>query len=53
MALKKRKPAKPADVSKWPVVKTLGGDKAQLKKFKNGHWQFLVDGKPFPIRAVT
>jgi hypothetical protein len=24
-----------------------------LKQYKNRHWQLLVDGKPFPIRAVT
>jgi Glycosyl hydrolases family 2, TIM barrel domain len=53
VAVKKRKEPKPVDLSKLDVVKTIGGPKVQLKQFSNRHWQFLVDGKPFPIKAVT
>lgn len=49
------KPEKPVtvDLSKMEVVKTVGGPKSQLRQYANRHWQFFVDGKPFPVRAIT
>ncbi len=44
---------KPENLSKLKVTKTVGGPAVQLKQYENKHWQFFVDGKPFPIRAVT
>lgn len=35
------------------VQKTIGKGKVRLVQYKNGHWQLMVDGKPFMIKAVT
>jgi len=53
VAVKKRTPEKPVNLAKLKVTKTVGGPKFQLKRYSNGHWQFFVDGKPFPIKALT
>ncbi len=53
IALKKPEPPKTINVAKMDVIKTVGGPRFQLKEYKNKHWQFFVDGKPFPIRAIT
>ncbi|RKY30428.1 MAG: hypothetical protein DRP74_07060 [Candidatus Omnitrophota bacterium] len=34
------------------VIKTKG-EKIQLVKYKNGHWQLLVEEKPFVIKGIT
>jgi len=44
---------KEVNLAKLPVVKTIGGPKIQLRKYKNGHWQLFVDGKPFVIRGIN
>ncbi len=53
VAVKSRKSPKPIDLSKLKVVKEVGGPVVQLKKYENGHWQLLVQGKPFPVKAIT
>lgn len=53
VAVKKRSEEKPVNLAKLAVRKTVGGPRVQLKQYENGHWQFLVEGKPFPIRAIT
>jgi beta-glucuronidase len=53
VALKKPERPKKINVAKMAVIKTVGGDRFQLREYKNKHWQFFVDGKPFPIRAMT
>ncbi len=53
VALKKPETPKFVDVSKMKVIKTVGGPGFQLRQYKNRHWQFFVDGKPFQIRAMT
>ncbi|HRZ67170.1 MAG TPA: glycoside hydrolase family 2 TIM barrel-domain containing protein, partial [Candidatus Omnitrophota bacterium] len=42
-----------ADLSKLKVVKKAGGAHVSLVKYENGHWQLLVDGKPFPMKAMA
>lgn len=44
---------KRVDVSKLQVVKNRGSGSPQLVQFKNGHWQFQLDGKPFMVKAVA
>ncbi len=51
--VKRRTEAKPIDVSKLEVIKTVGGPKIQLKQYANKHWQLFVDGKPFMMKAIT
>jgi len=51
--VRKRKKLKSIKLKKRHVFKTVGGPQIQLKKYKNGHWQLQVDGKPFPVRAIT
>ncbi|MCM8812830.1 MAG: hypothetical protein NC924_02695 [Candidatus Omnitrophica bacterium] len=44
----------PADLAKLKVtVEKKFGKSIQLKRFENGHWQLLVDGKPFFVNAVA
>ncbi|MBI4308862.1 MAG: tetratricopeptide repeat protein [Candidatus Omnitrophica bacterium] len=45
----------PVDI-KGPLgkpVKTLGKGRVRLVKYKNGHWQMLVKGRPFIIKGIT
>ncbi len=53
VAVRKRVPEKPLDLSKLKVTKTIGSPAHQLRRYANGHWAFFVDGKQFPIRAMT
>jgi len=41
------------DLSKLKIIQRRGGKGVQLVQYKNGHWQLLVKGEPFPVRAVT
>jgi hypothetical protein len=50
---KKGQLEKPLDLSKIPVIKTMGGPKVQLKEYENHHWQLFVDSQPFTIKCVT
>lgn len=34
-------------------VKTLGQGRVQLVKYDSGHWQMLVEGKPYLIKGIT
>ncbi|MBN1897141.1 MAG: hypothetical protein JW827_00045 [Spirochaetes bacterium] len=38
---------------KKDIVRTVGGKKVKLVRYKNGHWQLLVDEKPFIIKAIA
>ena len=49
----KDNPLKKIDLSKEKVIKEIGDDHIKLVKYKNGHWQYLVDGKPFIIKAIS
>ncbi len=42
-----------ADISKLKIVQSLGGERSQVVRFENGHWQMRVAGKPFLIQAVA
>src|SRR3989338_10297379 len=44
---------KRVDISKLPVIKTVGTGAVQLVQFENHHWQMRVDGKPFVIKAIA
>jgi Glycosyl hydrolases family 2, TIM barrel domain len=35
------------------AIETKGSEEAKLVKYDNGDWQFLVNGKPTMIRAIT
>jgi len=41
------------DLGKLKEKQSLGTKAVRLRQFENGHWQLLVDEKPFPLRAVT
>jgi beta-glucuronidase len=41
------------DLTKLKIIKTAGGAHVKLVKYENGHWQLLVDGKPFPMKAIA
>jgi tetratricopeptide (TPR) repeat protein len=45
--------SEPVDLNKVGIAKEIGKGKVRLVKFKNHHWQLLVDGKPYQIRGVT
>lgn len=53
VAMEKSEELMPVDISKMEVMKIVGGPKFKLKQYKNRQWQFFVDEKPFPIRAIT
>ena len=44
---------KRSDVRKLKVTKTVGGDAVKLVQYENGHWQLLVDGKPYLVKAMA
>jgi hypothetical protein len=41
------------DVKKLKPQKTVGTGAAQLVQYDNGHWQLMVDGKPYVVKAVA
>ncbi len=41
------------DLSTLKVIEKKFGPKVQLLKYKNKHWQLLVDGKSYIIKALT
>jgi len=49
--LEKYLPARKANLKK--VKRTLGSGAVKLVQYENGHWQMLVDGKPFVIKGIT
>lgn len=44
---------RPLDVKRLRVEKTVGTGSSRLVRYENGHWQLLVDRKPFLIKAVA
>lgn len=43
----------PEKIELKKVKKKLGKGKVQLVQYDNGHWQMLVNGKPFIIKGLT
>lgn len=41
------------DLRTMDVVERRGSGRVQALKYANGHWQLIVDGKPFMVRGVT
>ncbi len=39
--------------SSGKVQKTIGGGNVRLVQYENGHWQILVNNKPFMIKGIT
>jgi beta-glucuronidase len=35
------------------IKKSIGAGRVKLVQYQNGHWQMLLDGKPFVVKAVT
>ncbi len=35
------------------IIERRGNGKVQFVKYENGHWQMLVDGKPYFVKGVT
>jgi len=35
------------------IVETRGSGQVKLVKYANGHWQLLVDGKPYFVKGIT
>ncbi len=48
----KKKPAKKVKLSKLKIVEKRGEGKVRLVKYENGHWQMLVNNKPYQVRCV-
>ena len=40
-------------VSTGKVIKQVGDGKVDLVKYKNGHWQLRVEGKPYIVKCVA
>jgi beta-glucuronidase len=40
------------DLSQVPVKREQGKGRITLRQYENGHWQLLVDGKPWVIRGI-
>lgn len=46
-------PQEPVDLNTVKVVERRGKGKVQFVKYKNGHWQMLVDNKPFIVKGIS
>ncbi|MBF0331620.1 MAG: hypothetical protein HQL17_06750 [Candidatus Omnitrophica bacterium] len=44
---------KEATVKLGKIKRTLGGKKTKFIQYENGHWQMMVDNKPFIIHGLT
>ncbi|MDP3767428.1 MAG: Ig-like domain-containing protein, partial [Dehalococcoidia bacterium] len=42
-----------AEVAGLPITRRVGQGTVRLVQYQNGHWQLLVDGKPWVIRGMT
>ncbi len=51
--LQDKLPAARSQVQLGKIKKKVGEGKVQLLQYDNGHWQLLVEGKPFLIRGMT
>ncbi len=45
--------ANPPKIALGEVVKTLGTGRVHFAKYATGHWQLVVDDKPFLIKGIT
>lgn len=41
------------DLSQAKVIQRRGSGKVQVVQYDNGHWQLLVNGKPFFVKGLT
>ncbi len=41
------------DLEKLKIVEQRGKGKVKLIKYENGHWQMIVDDKPFIVKGIT
>ncbi len=41
------------DFQQLAVKRTLGKGKVRLVQYENGHWQMIVEGKPWTIHGIT
>ncbi len=48
----KAKKKKPINLTSMKVVEKRGEGKVRLVKYENGHWQLLVNDKPYQVKAV-
>jgi hypothetical protein len=46
-------PRDKASLDRSKIKRTLGGSNTQLVQYANGHWQLLVHGQPFIVKAVA
>ncbi|MFN0118012.1 MAG: glycoside hydrolase family 2 TIM barrel-domain containing protein [Elusimicrobiota bacterium] len=51
--IKKTTPEKALNLAKLKIIKTIGTGKSKLVQYENRQWQFLVDNKPFLIKALA
>ena len=49
----KRRLFKDRGVATGKVVKQIGDGRADLVKYKNGHWQIRVEGKPYIVKGIA
>lgn len=41
------------DLNKLKIVQTIKRGDVELIQYENGHWQMLVDGKPFMVKGIA
>ena len=41
------------NLSKLPVIRTIGTGKVKLLEYVNKHWQLMVDDKPYYVRGIA
>ncbi|MFH1368545.1 MAG: glycoside hydrolase family 2 TIM barrel-domain containing protein [Elusimicrobiota bacterium] len=41
------------DTAKYKIDRTVGAGAVRLVKYSNGHWQLLVDGKPYTVKGMA
>ncbi len=44
---------KKIDLSQLKIIDRIGDGRVQLIQYENGHWQLLVDNKPFVIKGIS
>lgn len=52
-SVRRRKKRKSVNLAGQKPVRVIGGPRIELKEYKGGRWMLFVDGKWFPIRAVS
>jgi beta-glucuronidase len=44
---------KKIDLNKLKITQTIKRGEVELVEYENGHWQMLVDGKPFMVKGIA